>query len=146
MDFIRVKKLSPTSKLPVRNLSTDAGLDLFAAEDVFIPVGKTAKIKTGIAIDVDRGFVGLIFDRSGMAVKGLRTGGGVIDTGYHGEVLVVIHNLNNESKLQTGYEVKTGDKIAQLLIQQISLPLVKEVECFEIESERGDRGFGSSGV
>lgn len=144
-------KLSPEAILPTRTHSTDAGLDLFAIEDLFIPIQSTRRIKTGIAINIPAGYVGKIEDRSGTSMKGLRTGGGVVDTGYSGEVGIVMHNLTNDDKVinengyfEMGYEVKKGDKVAQILIYKVELPQVVEVT--ELwNSERADKGFNSSG-
>ena len=93
MTNLKVKLLSKNAVLPTRNLKTDAGIDLYASEDVFIPQGTTKVVKTDVAIQVPEGMVGKIEDRSSLASKGLRTGGGVVDCGYAGEVKVVIHNL-----------------------------------------------------
>lgn len=145
---INVFKLNPEAKLPKRNLSTDCGLDLYAVEDVFIPKGTTGKIRTGIAMDIPNGYVGRISDRSGMASKGLIVGAGVIDPGYSGDFTVVLHNFSNDSKYEiygnyNGYEVKKGDKIAQVLIYKVETPYVCEVNELWVK-ERGDTGWGSS--
>lgn len=136
-------------KTPTRNNPFDAGLDLYAAEDVFIEAGATKVIKTGISVDVLPGYVGKIEDRSSMAAKGLRTGGGVIDSGYKGEVGVVIHNINNSSEedpvlWRKGYKIKRGDKIAQLLVYKVELLTPIVVNSLGTSS-RGSAGFGSSG-
>ena len=143
--YIRNEKATP----PSRSKSTDAGLDLVSAEDVFIELGSTRVVKTGIAVKVPEGFVGKIEDRSGLASKGLRTGAGVIDAGYNGEVGVVIHNLTSELAkdpvlLRPGYQIRRGDRIAQLLLYKVETPEVVVVDA-SWESERGSSGFGSSG-
>ena len=150
METIKVKRLNETATLPTRNNTSDAGIDLYALEDVFIEKGTTALIRTGIALNVPSGHVGKIEDRSSMAVKGLRTGGGVVDAGYNGEVKIVIHNLTNDSekdlflRVKLGYVIRKGDKVAQLLIHKIETPKVIEVNSLE-ETQRGTFGFGSSG-
>lgn len=149
--MLKVFKLHKEAKLPTRNKKTDAGLDLYALADIFLPYGTTRIIPTGVAIEIPEGFVGKIEDRSGMAAKGLRTGAGVIDTGYAGEVGVVLHNLTCEKDYLTimestmsGYQIKRGDKIAQILLYRVETPDVIEVE--ELwTSERGSAGYGSSG-
>lgn len=143
--YIQNEKATP----PSRSKSTDAGLDLVAAEDVFIELGSTRIVNTGIAVKVPEGFVGKIEDRSGLASKGLRTGAGVIDPGYNGEVGVVIHNLTSELTrdpvlLRPGYQIRRGDRIAQLLLYKVETPEVVVVNA-TWESERGSNGFGSSG-
>lgn len=157
MNKIKVFKLSPEAKTPSRNKKTDAGLDLYALETVFIPIGTTAKIPTGVAIEIPEGYVGRVCDRSGMALKGLIVGAGVIDTGYTGDCSVVLHNFNAKTLTSlfleegaykpqelTGYMVNAGDKIAQIMIFKIETPEVEIVEELWI-SERGSSGFGSSG-
>lgn len=163
-----VKKLNPEAKLPTRSNPHDAGLDLYALEDVFIPQGKTVRIATGVAIHILPEYVGLVRDRSGMATKGLIVGAGVIDAGYAGDASVVLHNFSNVSDTHEdhfayefkepmtypstarkypicGYQVRKGDKIAQLLIQKVELPVVDEVSYSWETSARGTKGFGSSG-
>lgn len=150
---VKVFKLNPEAKTPTRNKLTDAGLDLYATEDVFIPVGSTGKVKTGVAIEIPEGYVGRISDRSGMASKGLIVGAGVIDTGYSGDHTVVLHNFSHNYNTNPscgpyneyiGYEVKKGDKIAQLVIYPIETPEVEVVEELWV-SQRGNSGWGSSG-
>jgi dUTP pyrophosphatase len=143
--FLRDENATP----PTRNKHTDAGLDLYAAEDRFIELGSTAVIKTSISINVPEGYVGKIEDRSGLASKGLRTGAGVVDCGYTGEVGVVLHNLTSQLAadpilFRKGYQVRRGDKIAQLLLYRVDTPTVEVVGNLW-ESERGAAGFGSSG-
>lgn len=141
-------KLNPDAKAPTRNKATDAGLDLYALEDTFIPVGETAKIKTGIALYVRENHYAKIEDRSSLAAKGLRTGGGVIDHGYNGDVTVVLHNFSNKDNESAiglrGYYVKAGDKIAQAVLIPIAIEETKELGVLW-NSSRGDGGFGSSG-
>ena len=149
MKTLCVFKLDPKATIPTRANDTDAGVDLYALEDTFIPVGYTKLVPTGIAVKIDKGYVGKVEDRSSMAKKGIRTGAGIVDAGYSGELGVVIHNLNNRTTRDSvlhfsGYQIKAGDKIAQLLIEKISLPKVKEVKILW-KSKRGNNGFGSSG-
>ena len=146
MTKIKVFKLDPEAKTPTRNKKTDAGLDLYAAETVFIPVGTTGKVKTGVAIEVPEGYVGRISDRSGMASKGLIVGAGVIDTGYSGDHTVVLHNFSarQHEQFYDGYMVQKGDKIAQLVVYPVETPEVEIVEQIWT-SERGNTGWGSSG-
>lgn len=148
MKSVKVFKLSQYAKLPTRNKSTDAGLDLYALETTFLPVGKTVVIKTGVAINVPKNYVGKIEDRSSLAAKGLRTGAGVVDAGYTGEVGVVMHNISNIDNAHgntRGFLIEKGQKIAQLLLYKVDTPSVEEVK--ELwTSDRGSNGFGSSGA
>lgn len=145
---LKAMKLKPDAQLPARNLSWDAGWDLFASEDLFIPIGATKKIKTAIAIDIPSGFYAKIEDRSSLASKSLRTGAGIVDSGYQGEIQVVMHNIGHSNGIQgntCGYWVKKGDKVAQIIIHQIPfISEIEEVQSFE-PTERGNKGFGSSG-
>ena len=148
MKKLKVKKLSEKATLPTRSYPNDAGLDLYSSQDLFIPVGMTAKISTDIAVNIDPGYYAQVSDRSGCAVKGLTVGAGVIDAGYNGHMCVVIHNINNrtsnDAMFRYGYIVRKGDRIAQLLVHKIELPEVEEVTEFE-ESARGTSGFNSTG-
>ena len=134
---------------PNRNKPTDAGLDLYSIEDKFIELGSTAVVRTGVSVNIPAGLVGKIEDRSSLASKGLRTGAGVVDTGYSGEVGVVLHNLTSQLASdpilhRRGYQIRKGDKIAQLLVYDVETPAVEVVNNLW-ESERGASGFGSSG-
>lgn len=135
-----VQKLHPDAKLPSFAHSTDAGMDLYCVEKITLQPGERAQIKTGIALSVPLGYVGLIWDKSGISHKrGLKTLGGVIDHGYTGEVFVGIYNTDTEPQV---FEV--GDKVAQILIQKFEHPEIVEVYSLQ-ESERGARGIGSTG-
>jgi dUTP pyrophosphatase len=143
MNKVKVFKLGTGGKLPTRNKTTDAGLDLYAAEDMFILVGSTGKVKTDIAIEIPEGYMGKIYDRSGMAVKGFILGAGVIDCGYSGDCTIILHNFSARNSIG-GYQINKGDKIAQMVISKIETPLVVQTDKLWT-SERGDSGFGSSG-
>lgn len=146
--FIQLFKLDPNATIPTRAHETDGGLDLYALEDVFIPYQTTRKISTGVAINIPENYIGKVFDRSSMALKGLSVGAGVVDHGYTGSVDVVIHNLTNHHDVdltyRSGYWVRKGDKVAQLVVILCSLAKPMEVDNLWI-SERGAKGFGSSG-
>lgn len=136
---LRVKKLSESAILPTKNLKTDAGFDLYSTENKFVFRQSRATISTSISIEIPEGCVGLIWPRSGLAVKaGIDTLAGVIDHGYTGEIKVCLYNTSKDD-----YEINVGDKIAQILIQKIEDCEVVEVDTLS-ESERGDKGFGSS--
>ena len=138
---LEVKKLTADAMMPTRAHSDDAGMDLYAAEDRVLITGEQRAIKTGIALSIPVGYAGLIWDKSGIALKaGLKTMGGVIDASYRGEVGVLLINLTNEP-----YRVEKGAKIAQLLIQKIELPEIVEVDELD-KTLRGTGGFGSTGI
>lgn len=138
--MLRVKRLTKTAKLPVRQHKGDAGYDLSADEDIIIPCGEWKLISTGIAFTVPSGTYGRIAPRSGFSYKrGTMIGAGVIDEGYTGHVKVLVFNLSNKEIV-----VEEGDRIAQLILEKIATPDVVEVSDLE-ETKRADGGFGSSG-
>ncbi len=137
---IKAKKLTPEAQLPHYVHEGDAGLELYASEATTIAPGKRASVPTGIVLEIPLGFVGLVWDKSGLShTYGIKTIGGVIDAGYRGEIKIGVMNLSSMS-----YTFEKGHKVAQLLIQK-----VENVEMIEVkelsESERGEKGFGSSG-
>jgi dUTP pyrophosphatase len=136
---LKVKKIHPDAKLPQYSHKGDAGLDLFSSVDCVLKKGEVKPIPTGIKIAIPEGHVGLVWDKSGISLKGVHRLAGVIDSGYRGEVQVVMANLGGES-----FEVKKGMKIAQLLVQSVQEVNVIETENLE-ETSRGENGFGSTG-
>lgn len=137
---LQVKTLTADAKLPSFANEHDAGMDLYANQTVTIEAHERAVVSTGIAVAIPVGYVGLVWDKSGMATKyGLTTLAGVIDAGYRGEVLIAIYNTSNQA-----FVAEAGKKIAQLLIQPILRCTIEKAEELP-ESERGEKGFGSSG-
>lgn len=140
-------KLDPGAKMPTRAHPTDAGLDLYAAEDAviypsefhrFVPCSTV--IDTGVHIALDPGTYGKIESRSGLNVHfHVVSCGGVIDEGYTGSIKVKLYNFGSEA-----YRVMKGDKIAQLVIMPYLTPELEIVDELE-QTERGDAGFGSTG-
>jgi dUTP pyrophosphatase len=138
---LEVKKLDSEAKLPTRAHSDDAGLDLYAVEKYTLQAGERRAVQTGIAVAIPSGYVGLIWDKSGLAAKaGLKTMGGVIDAAYRGEILVIVANLSDAQCI-----IEKGTKVAQLLIQKVELPEVCEVLELD-DTVRGVNGFGSTGI
>jgi len=139
--MLKVKRLTDTAKLPTRAHAGDAGLDLYANENWLLSTASRALINTNISIAIPDGYVGLIWPRSGLAAKhGISVDAGVIDAGYRGPVKVLMTNSGDDD-----YAVHRGDKIAQLLIQTVSLMEPVEVDCLD-ETDRSAGGFGSSGL
>lgn len=139
-----VLRLDPDLPLPAYARSGDAGVDLVAREDVTLaPAGGRALVPTGITIALPDGYAGFVQPRSGLAFKHgvtcLNTPG-LIDSGYRGELKVC---LINHDPIEP-FDVKRGERIAQLVIQAVEQVDFVEVEVLD-ESERGDKGFGSSG-
>lgn len=139
MEKIEVKKLTPDSILPTRAHPSDAGLDLYCSEDVILSPNEGRLAKTGIALAIPEGFVGMVADRSSLAKKGVKTAGGIIDAGYRGEIMVVVWNISKQE-----IRINRGERIAQLLIVSIRTPAPMEVKELN-DTSRGSQGFGSSG-
>lgn len=138
LETIKIKKLNDNATIPTRSHATDAGLDLYALGDHVIEVGATALVKTGIAVDIPKGYEGSVRPRSGLTLKTpLKVQLGTIDSGYQSDVGVIAHALDT-------VVIRDGDKIAQLVISPIETPKVEVVDEFESYSERGDNGFGST--
>ena len=137
---IKILKIDPEVKAPGYANPGDAGMDFYAAENAVIKAGERKTVRTGIKMAIPPGYVGLIWDKSGLASKkGIKTMAGVIDAGYRGEVGIVLQNLGNED-----FVVEKNMKIAQMLIQPVNNPELEEVKELD-ETKRGDGGFGSSG-
>lgn len=140
---LRFKKLRYDAIVPTQAHAGDAGSDLYAVEGVVLEPGDRAKVPTGVAVAIPDGHAGLILPRSGLAHKHgitLTNTPGLIDSGYRGELQVLMLNTDSE----TAYEVKPGDRIAQLMVVAFASPEWAEVEEFD-DTTRGDGGFGSSG-
>ena len=136
---LRVKKIHPEARLPVYSHPGDAGLDLFSVVDDVLRAGEAKPIPTGIQMAIPEGYVGLIWDKSGISLQGVHRLAGVVDSGYRGEVRVVMANLGREP-----FVVRQGMKIAQLLIQPVQTVEVVEAEELDV-TPRGEGGFGSTG-
>ena len=137
--YFEVKLLHDSAKSPTKGNIDDAGWDLYAFETISIPSGATVLVSTGVSMAIPKGYVGLIWDRSSMGVKGVHRHAGVIDSGYRGEVKVCLHNTTKEP-----YHIERGDRIAQMLIQEAPnfiQHVVRELD----STDRGDGGFGSTG-
>lgn len=167
------KRLTEDATVPVKAHSQDSGYDLVASADIIVEPGATVVVPTGISVSLPEGFEATVRPRSGVTSKTkLRVQLGTIDNGFTGGIGVIIDNIaintiergnvgvdmsypllradGTESRLKTFnnnavYQIRKNDRIAQLVITR--LPDVEAVEVFDVEeSERGDKGFGSSGV
>lgn len=136
-----IKLLSATAKVPLRGSAASAGLDLSASEDAVVPPRGKFLVKTGLQMRIPAGCYGRVAPRSGLALKKfIDVGAGVIDADYNGEVGVVMFNFSDQE-----FVVKTGDRIAQLIIERISMAPVVVVDNIE-DTKRGAGGFGSTGI
>lgn len=145
-DTLLVRKVDPAAKLPVKNHSTDLGYDLFALEDVEIMPDTPTLIRTGIAVKFPEGWGGFIEDRSSIALKrNIEKLSGVIDGDYTGEIkIIMLYNQQQYDDKIIPNKILKGEKIAQLVPIPITNWEISEVEQLP-ETNRGDKGFGSSG-
>lgn len=139
---VAIRRLQPEAVLPQQAYEGDAGLDLSACEAAVLEPGARAVISTGIAVEIPDGYAGFVLPRSGLAARhgiGVVNAPGLIDSGYRGEIRVVLLNSDREA----AFVVEPGMRVAQLVIAPVaSLRLVEVDEL--ATSERGARGFGSS--
>jgi dUTP pyrophosphatase len=140
---LQVVRLHPDAVLPSYAHPGDAGLDLTSVEAVTLRPGARAAVPTGLAVAVPDGWVGLVHPRSGLALRhGLTVANapGTIDAGYRGELKVILVNVGDEE-----VTIAAGDRIAQLVLQEVGLARVVEVASLD-DTARGEGGFGSTGV
>ena len=135
----QVKKLFSDATLPAKGNATDAGIDIYTNESYTLSPGERHMFATGIACAIPDGYVALLWDRSGLGSKGIHRFAGVIDSGYRGEWKVILYNSTNEP-----FEIKSGDKIIQCIIQKFEATEISEVTDLD-DTARGASGFGSSG-
>ena len=153
---LKVKRLTETAKLPEKAFPTEAGYDVFADEDVTIYNGETVAVSTGIALEIPDGYYGRLKARSGLTLNSdLRVQEGTIDSSYRGEVKIIAEIKDYEQEISrfgfvtssktNEFTIEKGAKIAQLIIQPV--PQFEVVEADELsESDRGENGFGSTGI
>ncbi len=141
---VKFKKITPDAELPIRGTFGSAGYDITASlnEDVTIQPGETVKIPTGFSTSFRSDYVALVYSRSGLATKNglvVAQGTAVIDSDYRGEWFIPLYNQSKEPQL-----VRSGDRIAQLLVQPVC-----KIKCIEVDdlnkTKRGEGGFGSTG-
>lgn len=138
---LRVKKLSEHAVLPSRGSEGAAGYDLSAAYECVVPARGKALVKTDLSIAIPEGTYARIAPRSGLAWKhSIDVGAGVVDADYRGNVGVILFNLSDQE-----FQIKAGDRVAQLILERIATPEVVEVEDLD-DTTRGAGGFGSTGV
>lgn len=140
--YIGFKKLNHAAVMPKRAHALDAGFDVYAPTSGVVPAGKTLLLPLGFAVSVPPCYELQIRPRSSLALKGLLVANspGTVDSGYHGEVAVLLLNTTDSD-----YKIEQGDRIAQVV--PVSVPFAEFVDDpRHWESDRGDGGFGSSGV
>ena len=140
---LRVRRLDDRAVLPAHAHPADAGLDLHALEETTLAPGERAAIPTGIAVEIPAGHAGLVLPRSGLALRhgiALVNAPGLIDSGYRGELRVLLLNTDR----RVAFQIAPGDRIAQLVVVRAETVAVFEAEELSV-SARGAGGFGSSG-
>lgn len=140
---LKFKRIHPDAVLPAYAHPSDAGMDLRSVDELVVPPGKRALVHTGLVMLLPPAYEAQVRPRSGLALKAgvtvLNTPG-TIDSGYRGEVGVILINLG-----EVPFAVRKGDKIAQLVIAPVTQPQVVETDVVD-ETDRGAGGFGSTGV
>jgi dUTP pyrophosphatase len=139
---VAITRLDRDLPVPRAAHAGDAGLDLYAARDTVLAAGERALVETGIAVAIPPGWAGFVVPRSGLALRHgvtVLNGPGLIDSGYRGEIKVLLINHGSERAL-----LRRGDRIAQLVIQPVARVALEEVEALP-PSDRGAGGFGSTG-
>lgn len=168
MDKLQIKLLSKNATLPTRNHSTDAGFDIYAADTIILEPQEKALISTDIAVNIPKGYVGLLTSRSGVSSKThLVVETGKIDAGFQSHIEINIKNDHEDNGAETifkrdlkdkiiiederhlykqgTYVINKGERLAQLLIIPIATPMLEEVKEFSNKTIRGTNGFGSTG-
>jgi dUTP pyrophosphatase len=140
---VLIRRLDQDLPLPWRAHAGDAGLDLYAAEDIELGPGRRATVGTGIAIALPDGYAAFVHPRSGLAASHgvtIVNAPGTVDAGYRGEIRVTLLNTDRASPVR----LRRGDRIAQLVVQRVERVVLHEVAVLP-GSSRGDGGFGSTG-
>jgi dUTP pyrophosphatase len=139
IELIKFVKISKNATTPTKGSPRSAGYDLYASRDATIHTRENAIAPTDLKISVPHGTYGRIASRSSLAIQNVNVQAGVIDEDYRGPEGVVLLNSNVCS-----FEIKKGDKIAQLICEKIAYPALLEVSALDI-TQRGEKGFGSTG-
>lgn len=139
IELIKFVKISRNATTPTKGSPHSAGYDLYASRNTIIHPGTNAIVPTDLKISVPHGTYGRIASRSSLSVQDVNVQAGVIDEDYRGPVGIVLLNSNVCS-----FEIKRGDKIAQLICEKIAYPALLEVSALDI-TQRGEKGFGSTG-
>jgi len=141
MAMIIETKLVNEGFIPKRVHKMDVGYDLRSAEELNLYVGETRAVKTGVSVHMPGCVMGTVRGRSGLATKGIFAHVGTIDSGYQGEIAVILHNTS-----QAAFKIEKGDRIGQLIFSTVLTPEFKIIEEFSAKSDRGTNGFGSTGT
>lgn len=137
---MKVKKLDPRARLPLRAHPTDSGADLFALERTVLPARGVVKVRTGVAVELPENTSGIIWGKSSVESRGIKAMAGLVDAPYRGELLVCMYNLND-----TEFVFEAGQKVAQLVVLPTLYPSFEEAAELS-DTSRGSGGFGSTGA
>ena len=138
---VNINLLNDNATTPTKAHTDDAGWDLYSSADVNINPKQRDVISTGISLEMPNHFAGLIWPRSGMAVKhGADVLAGVVDSGYRGEIMVCLYNTGDKI-----LQVRRGDRIAQIIFQEVPEVGITVIDSLG-SSQRGSNGFGSTGT
>ncbi len=137
---IRVKKLDPNAKLPLRAHATDSGADLFALTRTVLPPRAITHVHTGVCVELPEQTSGVIWGKSSVESKGIKAMAGLVDAPYRGELIVCMYNLN-----ETEFVFEAGQKVAQLVVLPTLYPSFEEAAELS-DTTRGSGGFGSTGT
>jgi len=137
--ILKYKKLSEDAVAPAKAHDSDAGFDFFSTDRVILSPGQRKPIRTGVAVAIPEGMVGLMWSRSGLAFQyGVDTKAGCIDSDYRGEVMILLENNGSRPIV-----INKGDKVSQMVVLDLGKVTVEEVEDLD-ETVRGEDGFGST--
>ncbi len=136
---MKVKKLDPRAKLPLRAHPTDSGADLFALTRTVLPAHTITKVHTGVAVELPENTSGIIWGKSSVESQGIKAMAGLVDAPYRGELIVCMYNLND-----TDFVFEAGQKVAQLVVLPTLYPAFEEADTLS-DTTRAQGGFGSTG-
>lgn len=137
---IKIKKLKDVAKVPTKGHPGDAGMDFYAVETVVFAPGAQERVPTGVSIEIPEGYVGLVWDKSSVSFnQGLKIMGGVIDSGFRGELVMSLYNTTRQEQ-----KIEKGHKIAQMIIQKFEDCDIVEVDELS-DTVRGHGREGSTG-
>ncbi|MFX0052979.1 MAG: dUTP diphosphatase [Candidatus Hodarchaeota archaeon] len=136
---LKIKKIHQDAQLPKKHDENDAAFDLYSIEEANLTSKQTKIVHTGISMEIPAGYFGKIETRSSMAFNGIFVTGGVIDSGYRGEIMVILNNFSSQE-----YKINKGDRIAQIVVNRVEPIKVMEVDRLDEKNDRGG-GLGSSG-
>lgn len=140
--MFKLALVEPNAKFPFRSSVMDAGHDLHSSEEVVIPSRSRKLVSTGLKVQIPQDCYIRVAPRSGLAVKGIDVGAGVVDSSYRGVIKVLLINSKDED-----FKVSVGDRIAQMVCERIFTDSFVEVSESDLtDTSRGEGGFGSSGV